>query len=592
MNDTLKNLWVKYQKEYPNMRVSKGTFIALMPFYVRSANAKDLAMCVCKKHLHARWSISALIDCASKQKIVLPFKDYTTFFEYLTSDCTDCRETTYIKWECTPNKYTFCDKIATKWSEFKQGIISADDKKTAVNMQHFETVEKITKKGKITKRLVAKSSTVGLPFITNFISERLSKIINHRNHLKHYRNTIKEFREHFDTVALDVDFSENLSIPVKFEPQSLHWSHEQVTVHSGILKCNGVKTYHPYISDDKKHDQQFVHIALNEMLSEAELPTGDDAYVIIESDNCTSQYKSAAHFHSIQQISNEKNVKIVRVYSIAEHGKGEVDHVGGIAKTAIRRDVEKGGFFENAEQAVEFLQLKFHEHCDPSYYVKEIKPETIQHRREKVKLDVYDSIDGSSLFQVMVFTPHEDLRAAQRICLCNDCKKSYGSCSLFTTYSVNVGKLKGNTLRSAMAMEISDDNADNEDNDDVDSNSVVHEFLLPGSVCAIAASNKSTDTVWFFKIISEGVAEKNIFDNDGHCILKGNAYIEGYYLEYEKDKKRLKVYKEGKNSVYCYRSSVVYPFVQYMQKDDKYHIKNDDFCDVISYVQHNGLQSL
>ena len=339
MNDTLKNLWVKYQKEYPDTPVSKGTFIALMPFYVRSATAKDLAMCVCKKHLHARWSISALIDCTSKQKIVLPFKDYTTFFEYLTSDCTDCRETTYIKWECTPNKYTFCDKIATKWSEFKQGIISADDKKTTVKMQHFETVEKITKKGKITKRLVAKSSTVGLPFIMNFISERLSKIINHRNHLKHYRNTIKEFREHFDTIALDVDFSENLSIPVQFEPQSLHWSHEQVTVHSGILKCNGVKSYHPYISDDKKHNQQFVHIALNEMLSEAELPTGDDAYVIIESDSCTSQYKSAAHFHSIQQISNEKNVKIVRVYSIAEHGKGEVDHVGGIPKTAIYEEM-------------------------------------------------------------------------------------------------------------------------------------------------------------------------------------------------------------------------------------------------------------
>ena len=109
---------------------------------------------------------------------------------------------------------------------------------------------------------------------------------------------------------------------------------------------------------------------------------------------------------------------------------------------------------------MEFLQLKFHEHCDPSYSVKEIKPETIQDRREKVKLDVYDSIDSSSLFQVMVFTPHEDLRAAQRICLCDDCKKSYGSCSLFTTYSVNVGKLKGNTLRSAMAMEISDDNAE------------------------------------------------------------------------------------------------------------------------------------
>ena len=201
-----------------------------------------------------------------------------------------------------------------------QTVLAVDDEKTTVSMQHFETVEKVTKKSKIMKRLVAKSSSDNVPFILDFISN-----------LKHYRSTINEFREHFDTISLDIDFSENLQIPVKFEPRSLHWSHEQVTVHSGILKCSAIKSYHPYISDDKKHDQHFVHVVLNEVLSEAELPTGEDAYIVIESDNCTSQYKSTAHFHSIQQISNDNNVKIVRVFSIAEHGKGEVDHVGGVA---------------------------------------------------------------------------------------------------------------------------------------------------------------------------------------------------------------------------------------------------------------------
>ena len=78
-------------------------------------------------------------------------------FDYLTSDCKD--ETTYIKWECTPNKESLCDTIKRKWDGFKQGVLAVDDEKTTVSMQHFETVEKVTKKSKITKRLVAKFSS-------------------------------------------------------------------------------------------------------------------------------------------------------------------------------------------------------------------------------------------------------------------------------------------------------------------------------------------------------------------------------------------------------------------------------------------------
>ena len=45
---------------------------------------------------------------------------------------------------------------------------------------------------------------------------------------------------------------------------------------------------------------------------------------VIESDN-----SSAQHFYDIQQVSNKYEMSILRVFSIAGHGKGEVDHVGG-----------------------------------------------------------------------------------------------------------------------------------------------------------------------------------------------------------------------------------------------------------------------
>ena len=74
--------------------------------------------------------------------------------------------------------------------------------------------------------------------IVDFVSERLASFIQHQNQLKHIHFSISSFKESFDTVSVSIDYSKNLSIPVKYE-LSLHWSHSQVTTHSGILKNAG-----------------------------------------------------------------------------------------------------------------------------------------------------------------------------------------------------------------------------------------------------------------------------------------------------------------------------------------------------------------
>ena len=102
--------------------------------------------------------------------------------------------------------------------------------------------------------------------VTEFIHGLLGNIIHHRNQLKHYRNVSKIFKEMFDCIEIDVDFSEKLTVPLKYEPQSMHWSHSQVIVHSGILKESGDKWYHPYLSDDMVQDHNFVGLALDKML--------------------------------------------------------------------------------------------------------------------------------------------------------------------------------------------------------------------------------------------------------------------------------------------------------------------------------------
>ena len=329
--------------------------------------------------------------------------------------------------------------------------------------QHFENIEITLKNGKVVKCLKAVKDHVDLLYITNLITKFLYKFILHRNQLKHYRETSNAMKDLLEGY-IDIDFSENLTVPVKFEPQSLHWSHEEITVHLGIIKMNGEKSYHPYLSMDQKHDHSCVEVVLNQMLCTIEVPST----IMIESDNCCSQYKCASHFHAIQEISNHYQTKIIFVYRIAEHGKGEVDHVGGLAKSAIRSEITIGGFFSDAEEMVNFLPSKFEVIESPKFVVKEIDQKILEETRMANKLKIAQTVDGSSSFQVIVFNPDStEIKVSERRCICETCKNNYGTCSLFKSYTMEVTNLKETSLRSSVcnaeAAEIDDTSINNFD---------------------------------------------------------------------------------------------------------------------------------
>ena len=120
-----------------------------------------------------------------------------------------------------------------------------------------------------------------------------------------------------------------------------------------------VKSYHPYFSDDSLHNSTFTDIATKEMLMSTDVRESNA--IIIESDNCTTQYKSASHFFKLQQLSDVFCKPIICIRSIAGHRKGEMDHVSGIAKVTIRQDIVGGMFFTDAEDMVHHLSSKYAE---------------------------------------------------------------------------------------------------------------------------------------------------------------------------------------------------------------------------------------
>ena len=61
---------------------------------------------------------------------------------------------------------------------------------------------------------------------------------------------------------------EKLKIPLKNEPQSVHWPCVEITAHSGILKKDSNKEDHCYLSDDLIQDHAFSNLVLDEKLED------------------------------------------------------------------------------------------------------------------------------------------------------------------------------------------------------------------------------------------------------------------------------------------------------------------------------------
>ena len=156
------------------------------------------------------------------------------------------------------------------------------------------------------------------------------------------------------------------------------------------------------MSNNLKHDQKFVHIYLNKIFSTCDIPERDDFNIVTESDNCSSQYKSVENFHDLQSTADSRNKKIICVYGIASHGKGEVDHVGRIAKIAIQREIANGALLADAEETVAFLEKKFQDNSEPKYLMEQIHEKELEMAPAKARCYEVQTIKGSSSFQVLV----------------------------------------------------------------------------------------------------------------------------------------------------------------------------------------------
>ena len=244
----------------------------------------------------------------------------------------------------------------------------------------------------------------------------------------------------------------------------------------------------------------------------------------------------------------------MRIFGIAGHGKGEVDHVAGVAKVGIRDEIARDTFFYTAESCVIFLRDKFRNKDNPNYCVKEIATGDLNELRKKAASLHYQTVDGSSQFHVLIFTPGSStFRAAPYLCVCNECLNvEYGSCGVFKEYCLITSIIRKSVLRS--------------NDDSLNTSNITSEpanFCTPGSICAIAANYNSSETVWFVKVLAEEVTKNSVSDNYGHTIGPNQRFLRCLMLEKFCDHKCGFEYYIPKNAsdTFIYLESIVYPYV-------------------------------
>ena len=107
----------------------------------------------------------------------------------------------------------------------------------------------------------------------------------------------------------------------KFEVQDAHFSGKRYSLHCSVVEP-GTEKYFYHLSEDKTHGPEFIHEVLIDLFDKLSIK---NKTIMIKSDNAPTQYINKYAFNSMQTLSNDYNVKIIRIYGAAGHGKSLID---------------------------------------------------------------------------------------------------------------------------------------------------------------------------------------------------------------------------------------------------------------------------
>ena len=105
--------------------------------------------------------------------------------------------------------------------------------------------------------------------------------LKHRSHVDNINKVFPIVKESFQGTYIELNFSENIAIKLKFEVQEAHFSAKQYTLPCSIVEP-GMNKYVYHLCDDTKHDPVSVDEVLEDIFTKRNIK---NETVIIKSDN-------------------------------------------------------------------------------------------------------------------------------------------------------------------------------------------------------------------------------------------------------------------------------------------------------------------
>ena len=154
--------------------------------------------------------------------------------------------------------------------------------------------------------------------LVNSLLKNTPRYLKHRSYVDNVNYVLPILKKKFSGKYIELDFSENLALRPKHEVQPAHFSGKQYSLRCAIFRPSNTN-FHYHLSDDTKHDAFYVDEVLRDLIQQYDIK---NECVVIQFDNAPTQYKNRHAFALIQKLADEFNLRIIRTYGIAGHGKG------------------------------------------------------------------------------------------------------------------------------------------------------------------------------------------------------------------------------------------------------------------------------
>ena len=234
----------------------------------------------------------------------------------------------------------------------------------------------------------------------------------------------------------------------------------------------------------------------------------------IQSDNASSQYKNKNSFFLLKELAKEFNLRIIRTYGAAGHGKGAIDGMSSFGvKNILRKDIVTHDiFFNMSEDVVDYLIIK----C-PQFNYKHLAREDIVKSRamQNKTMTVPDCMKK----HLMIFTANDLVFCKEYLCSCNSCLQfKFKECL-------------GEDTPLYADVPCNDDFGNDEgDDDDIDKTEQIFNFLDVQSFVSLF-SGSPNEPLYFVKVVEKGTAIGDLSDPYGHFISARDKFFKGFYLK-------------------------------------------------------------